>query len=332
MDNSAVVWAPALLAVALGAAFGLTWALQLAARSYLTSLPASVADPVQNETETVTSMGDARGPAEDDERELDATLASLRELEEGRARLSQAGYEEEKARLEARAVALLQATRSEAEARAKQRSAPAGKTAARPTPARPRSAMVAFVADRPVVRRALWVASLAAIVAFLAYDLRQNMAPASAMAPGEASMATGPAGDMPSAEELASLRARIEADPNDGEALLRVAHLALRAQQFAEAEAFNRRAMAVLPRSLEGRTHLAVLKAKDGDTQAALSGLHEVVQEDPGFAEAWFFRGMLGMQSGDMDTMREAFGQFVVVAPDGPQKERVRAMLERSKS
>ncbi len=41
---------------------------------------------------------------------------------------------------------------------------------------------------------------------------------------------------------------------------------------------------------------------------------------------------MLSMQAGNMDVMQESLQQYMRYAPEGPQKERVRAMLGRAKT
>lgn len=309
MDATPIIWWPAFVALGFGAVAGLL---------LVSSLP-----PRRKQDDPCDQSAAQRA---DDERELQASLASLAELEERQAQVTPAFFEDEKHRLEARAVALLKRNRQAAPARAP--TAPATATAEQMR----HSLVLHFFYQRPRLRRAGWALLSALVIGFLTFNLRE----ASQFAPRSEAGAMGaaPMGgqEATSEAELESLKERLQRDANDVSALLRVAHLALRAQQFEEAEAFNKRAMLLAPGSAEGRVHEAMLMAKDGDAAGATARLKEITQQDPGMAEAWFFRGMLGMQSGDTDTMREAFTQFLAVAPDGPQKERVRAMLDRSKT
>ena len=59
----------------------------------------------------------------------------------------------------------------------------------------------------------------------------------------------------------------------------------------------------------------------------AFTALDSVIDTHPKYADAWFFRGMLGMQSSKSNVMRESFEKYVEYAPDGPKKERIRGML-----
>lgn len=305
MEATPIQWWPAYLALALGVVAGML---------LVTGLPPRAGQ----------STPSARQRRQDDELDLSSTLSSLADLEDRRPALEPAFYDEEKRRLEARAVELLKRTRAQA-------AEPQAKTSrAAATP--PAGRLLAALHGRPRLRQGMWLVLIASVGGFLFWDLgsasvRQRSSEGGAM--GAAPQGGAEAVDE---QELQELRGRLTANPEDVGALLRVAHLALRAQQFEEAELFNSRALSLAPRSLEGRVHQAMLRAKDGDAAAAMVQLTEINKEDPGLAEAWFFRGMLGMQSGDMTVMREAFEQFVAVAPDGAQKDRVRAMLQRSKT
>lgn len=305
MDATPIIWWPAVVALGFGAVAGLL---------LVTSLP-----PRRHKDDPDSGRAAQRA---DDERELQAVLASLADLEERQAAVTPTFFQEEKQRLEARAVALLKRSRQ----------APASAAAPKTAQQMRHSPVIHFLYQRPRLRRAGWVLLGTLLLGFLAINLREaaQFSPRSEAA----AMGASPMGGQESVSEaeLGALKERLQRDANDVSALLRVAHLALRAQQFEEAEAFNRRAMSLAPGSAEGRVHEAMLMAKDGDADGANARLKDITQQDPGMAEAWFFRGMLGMQSGDMSTMREAFTQFMAVAPDGPQKDRVRAMLDRSKT
>jgi Flp pilus assembly protein TadD len=74
----------------------------------------------------------------------------------------------------------------------------------------------------------------------------------------------------------------------------------------------------------------AVLMAAAGDIEGANSRLDRITGDNPKLPDAWLFRGMLAMQAGNTDRMRESFTQFIAVAPESPQRERIKVMLERT--
>ena len=198
-----------------------------------------------------------------------------------------------------------------------------------------------LLASRPQLRGLLWGLTGGSLGVFLFMSVQQGakVAPMQAAAverPGAAAGPPGGGGGVPGPKldprELESLRETLERNPDDVPALVRFGHIALQAQQLEEGAALTERALKLAPDNLEAQVHRAVAQAGRGEGEAAAAGLAAVLQRDPGFAEAWFFRGMLAMQAGQMDRMRESFDQFVKFAPDGPQKERIRAMVERART
>ena len=127
--------------------------------------------------------------------------------------------------------------------------------------------------------------------------------------------------------EFQVLMKRLQDNPTDVAAMVRVAHLLLRTQHLDEANALTERALELEPDNVEAKVHEAVLLGATGDNEAALSSLDLVLGDTPNNAEAWFFRGMLSMNIQDYDKMRESFTQYVEQAKDGPRKERIKQML-----
>jgi tetratricopeptide (TPR) repeat protein len=257
------------------------------------------------------------------------TVEQLRDLQEREHRLVPASVAPERARLEARAVALLRELEVV-------RQAPAPKLRAGPARAAGTPSLVAALRARPRLQGLLWGVGVSACATFLMTTVRQDSTVVPTQAPPPfAAPADGPGpGGAPGIDRarLAVLQGQIEKNPDDVPALLELGHMLLRVQMLDEAQVVNDRALTLDPHSLEGLTHAAVLTAGRGDAAGGQVGLKAVLNKDPGFAEAWFFRGMMGMQAGDMDLMQQSFTQFIRYAPDGQQKERVRAMLERSRT
>jgi tetratricopeptide (TPR) repeat protein len=252
-------------------------------------------------------------------------MAQLRELQEDPGRMDEAYVRAERGRVEARAAALLGQLRALGQ-RPDRPAAPPARPSGRPQAWVPR-----FLQRHPKLVGGLWGAGLTALGLFLVTTVRQGSTPRPAppvAAAAEAS-AGGPQMDR---QRFVALQEQLKQSPDDVPALLELAHMLLRAQMLEEAQVLNDRALTLDGHNLEGLTHAAVLAASRGEHAGAQAGLKAVLTQDPGFAEAWFFRGMLSMQQGDMPAMQESLRQFVRYAPDGAQKERVRAMLERAEA
>lgn len=285
-----------------------------------------------------TAFGNDENVADLEER-LAHLIAQLRDLDEQATRLTPAAYAAQKSEFEARAAGVLR-ERERVTTR---------KKAGPPVAARPASDVsptIGFFAARPQLRGALWGGGSVGL-AFLLYTLvvheqqprdagapmgmpGASAAPMAGMAPSGGP--SGAAGEGAGAGEITALTERLTEKPDDLSALLRLSHLLLRAQMLDEARVVNDRALRLEPQNPEGRVHAAVLRAGGGDSAGAIEDLNAVLTTSPKLAEAWFFRGMLAMQSGDQKIMQESFTHFVEVAPEGPQRDRIRAMLTQSQT
>jgi cytochrome c-type biogenesis protein CcmH/NrfG len=255
-----------------------------------------------------------------DER-LGHLLAHLRDLDEQERRLAPGSYESERRRIEAAAAALMK-ERDRVE-----------EVVVQPTPstAQEGDAVIGFLAKNPQWKGALWGGGVVAVAAFLYMTVIAEQRPREAggtMTGGSETGGAAPAGAGAQMDpEISALVAHLRASPSDLEALVRLGHLVLRGQMLDEARMLTDRALQLAPDNLEARVHDAVLIASR-DPGAGLKKLDAVLEKAPELSEAWLFRGMLGMQSGNQELMRESFTQFVAHAPEGPQRERIRAMLQ----
>ena len=87
------------------------------------------------------------------------------------------------------------------------------------------------------------------------------------------------------------------------------------------------RALQIQPDHIPTQINQAMVTAGQGDASSALTQLEAILSRDPKSYDAWFFKGMLSMQSGDNDGMKASFEQYVALAPDGPKKDRIKRML-----
>ncbi len=268
------------------------------------------------------------GAAKDDlDERLGHLLAHLRDLDEQQHRLTPESYTSERSRIEAQAAALMrQRERAEATpARQKKVEAPA---AADP--------IIGFFGRHPEWKGALWGGGLVAILGFLYITVvaeQRPREPGGSLTGGGAPMmgggapAMGGGGQASMDPEVQALLQRLREAPTDITALVRLGHVVLRAQMLEEARVLTERALQLDPDNLEARVHDAVVVASQ-DPARGKQKLEAVLQMDPKLAEAWLFRGMMAMQSGDQAVMRESFSQFVTHAPEGPQRDRIKAMLD----
>ncbi len=305
-DIAAHAWLGASLALGCGLGLGLLLALLMSPKTAVDSLDGSWR----------TSLADL-------DEQMNHCIDQLRELDEQKSRFEPAVFVQQKAEFEARAVALMQARQAAPKARAQK--------AVRQEEV---SATMQYLAARPQLRGFLWGGSLVGIAAFLYFLVvsQQVVAPPRPpMGGGGAPMANAgaPAGGAPNAdaEEMKALQEVLTQKPDDVPHLLKLAHLLLKNQMFAEAQTVNGLALGHEPSNVEGLVHAAVLQAAHGHADAARADLDRLVQQHADFAEAWFFRGMLALQGGDQNMMKDSFRHYIKVAPPSAQRDRIEGML-----
>ena len=144
------------------------------------------------------------------------------------------------------------------------------------------------------------------------------------MAPPAAPKAGAVAGH---GQEINALLSKLKENPEDIPSMNRLARILLRQQMFREAEIIGGRVLQLDAENIDAKVHSAMLTGAKGDAEAALAELTALVEKHPTHADAWFFRGMLGMHSQKSDIMKESFEKFVEHAPPSARKERIRGML-----
>ena len=259
-----------------------------------------------------TQLVQASLPADLDE-QLSHCLAQLRDLRDQAPRLQPEAYALQRQIFESRAADLLR--QREAATNTAPGAAAGEKMGQDVTPT------IRFLAQRPALRLALWTGGITLVVAALGYlvwtEQRPRLQDTSSPQAAPQSPNT----------EVSALMAGLQKAPNDAPMLLRLAHILLREQMLEQAKTVNDRALALQPQSVEGRVHQAVLIAASGQQQGAAQALDALTSAHGGFAEGWFFRGMLALQAGDKARMRTSFERYLQVEGPGPQRDRIEAML-----
>lgn len=169
------------------------------------------------------------------------------------------------------------------------------------------------------------------------------------------------AGDLATAE--AKYREALELDPGLAPAHAALAVVHFNQKQFAEAAAGAERALdlgltaaavhkirynaykglgdeeraaaaladleaAAPEQAIGGRFNEAVAHFDAGRTAEARAALEQVLAADPEHARAHYYLGLCGVNTGDSELAREHLGRFLELAPDDPEAETARQMLE----
>ena len=127
--------------------------------------------------------------------------------------------------------------------------------------------------------------------------------------------------------EVQGLLDKLKENPKDVDSMARLGRILLFQQLHTEAKMVTERALQIDPGHIGSQINQAMVTAGKGDAASALTQLNAVLKRDPKSYDAWFFKGMLSMQSGDNDGMKKSFQQYVALAPDGPKKDRIKRML-----
>ena len=132
----------------------------------------------------------------------------------------------------------------------------------------------------------------------------------------------------PENPELRQLLEKLKEDPEDVPSMVRLGKILLFQQMHKEAALVTERALQVAPQDLGVLVNHAMVKAAQGDKPGAIATLDGVLERDQANYDAWFFKGMLSMQSGDTEGMRASFEKYVAHAPESPRRERIKKMLD----
>jgi cytochrome c-type biogenesis protein CcmH/NrfG len=154
-------------------------------------------------------------------------------------------------------------------------------------------------------------------------------------APGGSQAGSIPPGAAPSADQMkqmaekqvAPLLAKLKADPNDSDTLVKVGSYYFAARQFDEAASYFERASKVKP-SADVLTKLSNAYYYSGSPDKAIATLNQALQIDPKFANALYNLGMLKWQSqGDVKGAVECWEKLLKTNPNHPNRAQVEKMI-----
>ena len=187
-----------------------------------------------------------------------------------------------------------------------------------------------FLESRPGLRGFLWGALAVGTVAglYMSVQNESSLRAEGGSMTGNSPTTTPPPQTKPTGGgEIESLIGELRADPTNLKAMVRLSRVLLTRQMFSEAEVVVQRALAIDAENLGALTSQAMIIASRGDIDGAKGALVSVLKKNKGYADAWFFRGMLAMQAGDNEEMRAFMTEYVRYAEPSPRRERFVSML-----
>jgi cytochrome c-type biogenesis protein CcmH/NrfG len=172
------------------------------------------------------------------------------------------------------------------------------------------------------------------VIAYGVYEpgVVKNAAPVPAagnmgMSPGGAAPAaapTPPPGAPPGSEqmmaqvfqEISALRAAIEKNPKDADALTRMANIYHDAGKFDEAVGYYRRALELRPKDVDARTDMGICLRELGKTDDAIAQFRTSLSYDPNHWQTWLNLGVVSLfDKQDVDAADAAFKKVEALNP-----------------
>ena len=189
-----------------------------------------------------------------------------------------------------------------------------------------------FLHSRPQLKGFLWGALVMSVGFGLYFSVSTQAVPRVAGAGMTGAQPEAPAAQARPAQgapntEVQELLTKLKENPKDVDSMARLGRILLFQQLHNEAKMVTERALQIAPDHTGAQINQAMVAAGQGNAAAALTQLNAILERDAKSYDAWFFKGMLSMQSGDNDGMKKSFEQFVALAPDGPKKDRIKRML-----
>jgi len=260
--------------------------------------------------------------AEDLKRQMEASYAAIRELDEDLAagRLSQADHAKLKQRSERQAAALLKRLRL-AEQPEPQR--PARDAGARPPlGARLRGPMALTVGAVVLLLAGTTVGIL----------LARSTSEERLSVPPSAAAAKAVSGGAAVSPELETLRKGVETEAAPISKLLAFAHLALDEGQIPAAIWAYKRVLTRDAKNAEAITHMGIILYQGGHLDQALERVQEALKIDPNYAHArWDRAQMLFTGKKNYAAATRALEDFLALVPAGEDAVRARAMLDEAR-
>lgn len=129
----------------------------------------------------------------------------------------------------------------------------------------------------------------------------------------------------------AAFRHVLELDPNNLEALRGLGNVYFDRDEYDRATEYYRAYLKQRPDDASVRTDLGTMLLYGGRLDEAVREYQAVVEREPGFYQAHFNLGIALLRRGDPEGARKAFEKARETAPDATTRDRIQAMIDRSR-
>lgn len=257
----------------------------------------------------------------------ESLLGELRQHVANKHLVPAAEFVREKARLEGAAAEILRTRAGKHHEDTRKQARAEKRAAAEPT----------LVSKNPALMGALLGGVVVAFFAFLGWQLTQSATEKpenmggmqGGMGPGPA--ARGPMQQPQTDPKLEALAARVQARPDDIDAVADLSMHLIRRQAFDEARPLVDRATLLDPFHPKGRVGRAVLRALAGDMKGSMTDLEQLAGRYPEAYDARMFAGMLAMEDNDQRRALMNLEAYVTLAPANEQPPMMRMAVGQLK-
>lgn len=117
-------------------------------------------------------------------------------------------------------------------------------------------------------------------------------------------------------EEITALKAAIEKDPKDVQALLRLANMYHDARKFDQAVEYYKKALAISPQDVDARTDMGICLYEMGMADDAIAQFRTSLQYGPQHWQTWLNLGIVSLSGkNDVKTATKAFAKVEEINP-----------------
>lgn len=252
-------------------------------------------------------------------------LGELRQHVANKHLVPAAEFEREKTRLELAAAEVLRTRDGKRHEDVKKQARAEKAAAAEPT----------LASKNPALMGALLGGAAVAFFALLGWQLTQSATEKpegmGGMGQGPIDRGPGPMQQPKADPKLEALAGRVQAHPDDLDALADLSMHLIRRQAFGEARPLIDRATLLDPFHAKARVGRAVFRALDGDLKGAMTDLENLASRYPEAYDARMFAGMLAMEDNDQRRALMNLEAYVSLAPPDEQPPMMRMAVGQLK-
>ena len=117
-------------------------------------------------------------------------------------------------------------------------------------------------------------------------------------------------------EMISSLKAKIEANPNDADSLAFLGNIYFERRQFLDSIRYFKLAIDANPQDVSAYNELGLANHYSGNSKEGLRVVEEGIKVDPYFQRIWLTKGFILAATGNIGEAREAWMRVTVIDPD----------------